>query len=256
VQHPLQILGLTLLAAIVVVGAVAAIKSAAPPVNTGSVASPSFSLSGGDDQVGGLFIGDSDAAGIGLSTGAAGSFACRTAVLLNWSCTLDAEGGTGYVANGHTVDSTYGPYASRLAHDAAQAPTYVVITGGRSDPGGAATDSAAGAYVRAAATAFPSAKLIVVGPFLPQAGSTVNLRHLRDALERSAAAVNATFIDALAADWAMPADDYASNGVDLTTDGQALLAKKLADAIETAFPTASLEPSASALTSPATPSAS
>jgi lysophospholipase L1-like esterase len=247
VQHPLQIIGLVLLAAVVGVAAVVTLKSSTP-VPSGAVATPSFSLSTGGDQPGVLFIGDSDAAGIGLTTGTAGAFACRAASILGWGCTLDAEAGTGYVANGLTHDATFGTYMSRLQNDVAQyLPNYIVITGGRDDPGGTATETAAKAYVVAVSQAFPDAKLIVFGPFWNGPDIPGRLRSLSAALKSAASAVNATFIDPLSAGWATPSKDLAANGVDLSGAGQALLAEHVADAIQATLPTDSASPSSESL---------
>jgi hypothetical protein len=234
IDHPWQVLSILVMAAAVGVGSYLVLNSSNPIV---AEPSTSFHLSQATDHPGALFIGDTDAAAISPSDGADASastlngYACETANLLGWTCLLDSEAGTGYVADGQAISSSNAPYASRLAIDSSiYIPQYVVITGGGNDPAGTPTATAAASYVKAAHAAFPSATLLVVAPFAVT-GTAPNAS-LIAALRSASVTAGAMFIAPFAP---LPAEDLDA-GKTLTPDGQTYLAKLLAAAIKAKLP--------------------
>jgi lysophospholipase L1-like esterase len=177
-----------------------------------------------------LFIGDDYAtAGGGITN----TYARITAKSMGWVLLMDAQAGTGFVANGQQQSSGNGPYFSRLNRDKAVfRPDYVVVTGGRND----GTESsgrvvrAATSYLRSVRQAFPDARLVIVAPFWVDSQPPSTLLALRDAERGLAPSLHAAFIDPLSQGWITnnsQSQYIAGNRVDPTVDGHNYLARQL-----------------------------
>ena len=112
-----------------------------------------------------LWVGDSYTAGAAgvVQSGTYASLACAD---LGWICKFDAQGGTGYVADGHVNSSSYSSYQGRLASIRERFATdYVIVTGGRNDANLPGVGQAVDRYYRDLRVAFPKAKIIALEPF-------------------------------------------------------------------------------------------
>ncbi|SSC24193.1 SGNH hydrolase-type esterase, partial [Klenkia terrae] len=113
-----------------------------------------------------LFIGDSYTAGAGASSPAQ-AWSCRAAALLDWTCNLDAQGGTGFVADGRSNTPSFSPLPDRLQSSAQRyLADVVVIDAGRNDRATPAEDvvAVAAAYLAEVRARWPEATLVVVLP--------------------------------------------------------------------------------------------
>jgi lysophospholipase L1-like esterase len=207
---------------------------------------PPFSAApgGGDTTVGlpgrasALFVGDDFAAGIGTS-GPEEAYACLTAELMDWVCNLDAQRGTGYLADGAADDPTSGPFEQRLDDSADRyLADVVIVDGGRNDASRSPDQvaAAADAYLARVRAYWPEAVLVVLTPaFLDSTRATVPFgEELTDLLAPIVAAHGGTLIDPIAADWVSP--DLApslisADGVHPNPDGHEYLAEWLAEAL-------------------------
>jgi lysophospholipase L1-like esterase len=191
-------------------------------------------------QVTALVVGDSYLAGaIGVTQQR--TFGPLTCTALGWLCQYDAQGGTGYAADGHDNDSAFRPYGIRLATDQANdaTPDVVVITGGRNDAAEADGATSAKAYLAAVRKAYPTAALVVVAPFWDDSKPPPALLALRDVLKVQASRNRAAFIDPLGAEWITDANAptyIGSDGTHPTAAGHAFLAQKLSSALREVRP--------------------
>lgn len=181
-----------------------------------------------------LMVGDSFAEGTGATVG--GGFAPQVCSQMGWTCNVEAEGGTGFVNNGHTgegADPTKASYGARLQADKGRYLADVaIVTGGRNDlsvPGDPVT--AATEYLHALHAAYPQAKLVVVAPFWNDADPPAQLLNMRDAEKSTAAELGATFIDPLADGWTLRPDQLVADGVHPNQAGHDELARRLVAAL-------------------------
>lgn len=177
-----------------------------------------------------LWIGDSYTAGTG-ATDQAHAESCLTATAMAWTCDLDAEGGTGYIANGHTNSPTFQPLMKRLAADKANyvGESVIVVDAGRNDPSTSATTNAARKYLTALRSDFPRARLVLIDPYFMT--STAAPNPALDALYKArAATLHAVVIDPLAEGWinAASAKLTISDHVHPDPSGHQYLARHLA----------------------------
>jgi lysophospholipase L1-like esterase len=177
-----------------------------------------------------LFIGDDyTAAGAGIKN----TCSRLTAKAMGWVYLVDAQAGTGFVADGQQRSSAYGPYFSRLDRDKAVfRPDYVVVTGGRNDADESASRVVAAAtdYLRAVRRAFPGSRLVIVAPFWVDSGPPSTLLALRDAERALAPSLHAAFVDPLGGAWITNGTQsryIAGDRVDPTVEGHVYLARQL-----------------------------
>jgi hypothetical protein len=121
---------------------------------------------------------------------------CRS---LAWTCTVDAEAGSGYVAgtSGTGQKTVVRPLQTRLpAHRAATTAAIVVVDAGRFDTAvaGPQFESAASRYVAALRTAYPKARIALVVPSSPDA-SRPEFRRIGGVLREVAATQGAVVVD-------------------------------------------------------------
>lgn len=178
-----------------------------------------------------LFVGDSYTAG-GGTVGAPFTFADLTCDRLGWSCYKDAQGGTGYTADGKVNDPAYTPYAGRLKRTRATVrPDLVIVSGGRNDVGASGEAAAVARYLSAARAAFPSARIIVLSPFWNDDRPPQVLRDVHTATRDGAARVAATWIDTTG--WLDPSM-MGPDDVHPTAAGHEQLARRLIIAVRAA----------------------
>lgn len=190
-----------------------------------------------------LWIGDSYTAGAGATSSATGE-ALMTTRVLGWLPALDAEGGTGFVANGHANSLTYEPVPDRLRHDKRKfspPPAVVVIDAGRNDvayPEGRVRRAVV-SYFRALARAFPKSAIVVIAPFVMRSKPT-DYRGLRCLLDSEADLHDWAFVDPLGEGWInkKSAKLVVGDGVHPNQEGYDYIVKHLAPAIRTALATA------------------
>lgn len=181
-----------------------------------------------------LFVGDDFAAGVGAQGGDAG-YACLAARQMNWLCNLDAQAGTGYVANGAGNSPDFRAFADRLASDRERyLADVIVVDGGRADSDVPVDTVAAAAasYLSALRAAWPDAVLVVLVPF--RMGVTprdypfgVALGNLLREVVRP---YNGVVIDGLAEQWVPPERAPSllySDGIHPNEAGHAHLAMRL-----------------------------
>lgn len=210
-----------------VVLAVQAVRVGTDDARAGAGSTPSAGPAGAPTA---LFIGDDyTAAGAGIKD----TFARLTARSMGWVYLVDAQGGTGFVANGQQRSSAHGPYFSRLDRDKAVfRPDYVIVSGGRNDgaESPARVVAAATEYLRSVRKAFPDARLVIVAPFWVDSRPPSTLLALRDAERALAGSLHAAFIDPLNGRWVTndtQARYIAGNRVDPTPEGHAYLSRQL-----------------------------
>ncbi len=199
-----------------------------PPASKGAT-----HLRGSREPTVALFIGDS------YSAGAAGvlptqTFPCLTAEKLGWACNLDAQGGTGYVANGHENSHAFTRYSGRLKQTRALfTADVIIVSGGRNDMGKPADERRASlAYFRAVTRAYPHSRLVVLSPFWVNDGTPpAQVQSLRQRILESSKAVGATYI--VTDGWLRP-KDIGKDGVHPTVAGHRHLAAELAAALRRA----------------------
>lgn len=147
------------------------------------------------------FLGDSYTFGYG-SNSPKTALPREIAQKLDWRADVDGVGDTGYITTSAKGGDTFVDRASKIPSDA----DYVVVMGGVNDAKN--YDANPDAFAAAVDTTFdkiksaaPETKLIVVGPFWPYDPSAPGAVAMNDAVDKSAAAHDATFIDALKAGW-------------------------------------------------------
>ncbi|MFG1927805.1 SGNH/GDSL hydrolase family protein [Cryptosporangium sp. NPDC048952] len=186
-----------------------------------------------------LFIGDSYTAGhIGVK--GSQTFARLAADQMGWICNIDAEGGTGYLADGRENSTDFAPYIKRLARTRSQyLADYIVVSGGRNDLEVAGFESnfatAASRYLRALHEAFPDAKMFLLAPFWQNDNPPEALRQERAVIEAIAANVGATFINT--STWLNP-KMISGDGIHPSLGGH----RELADEMVSALRSRGLEP--------------
>jgi hypothetical protein len=171
-----------------------------------------------------VFVGDDYTAGTeGLLS--ADTFAALTCERLRWVCNVDAESGTGYVSNGHTIKVTHSPYLDRLPYTArTYAADVVVVSGGRNDGATGRGQQAIGAYLRAVRRAFPQAKVVALGPFWDNADPPLWLTRQRGWVQDAAESSGACYVDTDG--WLKPTL-IAEGTIQPTADGQSAIAARL-----------------------------
>ena len=175
--------------------------------------------------------------GDGYSTGStaggmgAAGWPARVAEEVGGELRLNAVSMSGYSAVG-----TNGQDFSDIA-SASPVPDadVTIVFGSRNDLGATAAAVGAGATetFQSIRSAAPYTRLLVVGPSWSSAEIPADLYALRDAVQRAAAAADATFVDPLAEGWFQdPAGLIAADGISPTDQGHAFLATRIATVTE------------------------
>lgn len=182
-----------------------------------------------------LWIGDSYTAGYHGGGWKHGE-ACVAAEAMDWQCAVDAQGGTGFLADGRTpknkavaasvgdMVSTFTALPARLAADKKRypSPSYVVIDAGRNDIDSTALRVAVLGYLDAVHEQWPRAKLVVIQPYFITASGEALGDAFAEFYRHAAEVVGATVIDPALEDWSQPAklgDLLSDDGVHPTGKG-------------------------------------
>jgi lysophospholipase L1-like esterase len=152
-----------------------------------------------------LFAGDSFTAGAGVQEDGDSypELIARTAGLHLF---LDAQGGTGFLADGkNTGNGVTSRMIDRLHDDFERFATVdvLVVDAGRNDLGHP-IDTLAGAisaYLSAARKYWPNARIIVIFPSFVSSGPFDGYRELLNAIKRSLAQVNGQLVNPVAEEW-------------------------------------------------------
>ncbi len=191
---------------------------------------------GPSQQLSALFVGDGYAAGAGAASRAE-AWSCLTARSMGWICNLDAQEGTGFLADGRQHNASYAPLLSRLSDTRARyLADVVIVDAGRwdADADTVALTDAMVAYLRAVRAAWPKAELVAIEPYRMDSPEPVldevETQALRDELKR----LNGAAIDPIGAGWIDPAVTgrlTAANGVQPNTAGHEYIAKHVTAAL-------------------------
>lgn len=180
-----------------------------------------------------LWLGDSYTYGVGAG-GPGDGEACLTAAKLHWVCKLDAEGGTGFVADGHENSKSHRPLGDRLEQTATKyAPNVVVIDAGRNDFGASRSSlrTATEAYFKRVHQAWPDARLVVVAPYLLGHSESPDGAWFTTFEKGLADEYGGVFIDPVADGWASKKGLTISDHVHPSPEGHAWIAEHLAKSL-------------------------
>jgi len=178
-----------------------------------------------------LFVGDSYAHG-DAAAGPRSSFPTLTAQAMGWACSLDAEGSTGYLANGHLISKEFAPYAGRLAADKRKyRADYVIVSGGRNDVGRPGFARAVNTYLRAVKRTYPRARLIVLEPMWHDADPPAEMLEKKSTVRSIARSLGAVVIGT---DGWLTEDYLADDGIHPSVTGQKRIAEHLVRALKAA----------------------
>lgn len=189
-----------------------------------------------------LFVGDSFTAGTGAST-AAGAWSCLAASALDWVCNRDAQGGTGFVADGRANTATFAPLPDRLTRTAERnLADVVVVDAGRNDMAYPAAEvvPVMAEYVAAVRSQWPDAALVLVVPaYLGQTADPADTwrPEVTATMRELAVRHDALVVDPVAEQWFTGQDVGGlldADGVHPDDDGHALLADRFVAAVEAA----------------------
>lgn len=182
-----------------------------------------------------LWFGDSFTAGTGARS-SGGAESCLTATALGYVCALDAEGGTGYLADGSVNSKTYSPLGKRLEATARQyqRPDLIVIDAGRNDDQFPVADvkAAASRYYDAMEKAYPGKPVVLIAPYFM--GSRPDaFTELRSWMRDQAKARDWVFVDPIAEGWAQQWKGLViEDGVHPSPAGHKAIAAKVSAALE------------------------
>jgi lysophospholipase L1-like esterase len=147
-----------------------------------------------------LWLGDSFVNGDGAD---GMNYPSLLAPRLGWVVNRDAQGGSGFVADGRRANPSYTRLIDRLDSDTKRyTADLVIIDAGRNDNAvpAAKLNRAIRKYLRAVHTAYPNARIAVVLPtFLTPANP--DLLRIGESLKRLAAPYDAVIIDPVGGKW-------------------------------------------------------
>jgi lysophospholipase L1-like esterase len=201
VVRSVRLLIVTLLA----IGAGALVYLAAQPKTPPAYQAATFRVTANNQaptQPSSLWIGDSYTAGTGAADPQHAE-SCLTSAAMGWVCNLDAEGGTGFVDNGHVNSKTFEPVGKRLPNDKASFLADVVILDvGRDDTfyPEAQVNAAMDKEFAGIHADWPKAKLVVIAPFL-MTSSGPDDPALTAQLHADAVKYHAIWIDPITEGW-------------------------------------------------------
>jgi lysophospholipase L1-like esterase len=199
------------------------------PAQAGTIpaAAPAATATATSSKKVAAFIGDAVVQG-----NSSGSLAAGVAGALGWQAVNLGRGGTGYVTSAGTAKCGLdycAPFPMMAADAIAAKPDVVVVSGG---PGDGTTDvsTAAGMLFTQLHKALPKAKVIVVAPMAGSGAVPASLTALRSQVKAAARTAGVSYID-IGSPLAGHPELVASDGVHLTKDGYAAVAKLVAQAI-------------------------
>lgn len=224
-NHRFQVIGVVVLA--VLVGALVAVAVAPePPLSS---ARSGYVPAVEDSRPSALFVGDSFAAGTGAPS-RDDAHSCLTAVAMGWICNLDAQAGTGFIADGSNVDDTYERLIDRLpAVKKKYLADIVIIDAGRNDR--RAPDERLRAsitdYLDAVRAAWPKAQIVVIEPYFLNDPEPVLSSPVREHLAAETERVGGHLIDPFKEGWVLRDAD----SKDLDVESHRQIAQRLVAAL-------------------------
>jgi lysophospholipase L1-like esterase len=198
------------------------VASTQPPVFAAPTTRPSV-----------LFIGDSFTAGATIQEERA--YPALIARRELWDLHVDAQGGTGFIADGYaTGNGDTSRLIDRLAADAHRYPRVdlVIIDAGRNDlshPVGQLT-AAMSQYLSAIRRQWPEAKIVTLVPSYVSPGAYESYPALIETLAAAASAVGGVLIDPVAEGWYDAVDTasmLSADGVHPNTKGSAYIGARI-----------------------------
>lgn len=218
-----------LLAIVVVV----AVLAAGAVWKLGVIPEKKAECTGGGTAATVAWIGDSYPAGQGV--GADNGYACLVGEELDWRVVLDAQGSTGFIADGHRRSLWFEALPERLNSTAAAAndAELVVVDAGRNDYRASPEEltSAVDTYLARVAQIWPEARVVVVLPWLV-ATEPGQPDWLPDAVRQAAVDAGVEVIDPEALGWADEVRDQTTeDGIHPSEQAQHALAERFAEAL-------------------------
>ncbi len=154
-----------------------------------------------DSRLVSVWVGDSYTSGSGAASPYE-TWPALTAYAMNWIFTVDGEGGSGFINDGHSNDLAFQPLAGRFAQTAEEnLADVVLVDAGRNDPDTRATVSAARKYLNRVHRAWPQAKVVLIAPYYLTQDVKVN-PSLREFYKARAKRSDTYLIDPVAEGWA------------------------------------------------------
>ncbi|MBJ7289896.1 MAG: SGNH/GDSL hydrolase family protein [Williamsia sp.] len=179
------------------------------------------------------FLGDSYTAGA-KAGGLSKSFPRDVCRAKTARCVINGQDGTGFISTGNTLDgvSAYGDRILKLSDRGnGDKPSLIVVQGGLSDPGTAAVRTAASRVFAALKTAYPNARVLVVGPVQPRAFDPAVVTANRIAMRAAAADAGLRFLDPIGERWIQDRAMFDADGKHLTASGYQVFADQIVLAI-------------------------
>lgn len=223
----LQALAVAVLAAVVATLVVLAVS---PGPSTSAAPESTPVLDEGEPSA--LFVGDSFAAGTGAPS-RDDAHSCLAAVTMGWICNLDAQAGTGFIADGHNNDDTYARLIDRLpATKDKYLADIIIVDAGRNDRRVPSDQlkAAITTYLDALRRAWPKAELVVIEPYFLNNSEPVLPQPVRDHLRAETKRLGGHLIDPYKEGWVLPG----SESKDLDAETHREIAQRLVAALRSA----------------------
>jgi lysophospholipase L1-like esterase len=154
-----------------------------------------------------IWIGDSFTAGTGADNATQG-YETLVSREFAWVDHTSAQGGTGYVANGHNIDRGFQAIPKRLAavFEAYTAPDVLIFDAGRNDRYASLSETAQGATtsIERVHQQWPDTKIVVIAPFLMQEGGQPLGEEFVAFLRTETTKVGGLLIDPVSEGWIKP----------------------------------------------------
>jgi lysophospholipase L1-like esterase len=181
-----------------------------------------------------LWVGDSFTLGVG-ATDPGYSYAVQTSIAMGWTEAIDAQSGTGFVADGKNNAKENVPVPARLERFTGN-PQYVIVDAGRNDWNQdfkQATAPAVKGYLDAVKAKWPAAKLILIVPF--NVASTKATPDFVNLFAEESQRLGATVVNPIAEGWLNKdtmADKIYSDNVHPNRAGHKYIAEHLAESFK------------------------
>lgn len=193
-----------------------------------------------------VFLGDSWGEGTG-SDRKGGGLADQVAAAQGWRLVNASQGGTGYVTDGPAQYPDRAPLLDRVADVVGQAPDVVVVAAGINDANrnypSEKIRAAVDATLTGLRTGLPKARVIVVGPFSPNADPTKSLGEVDRVVADVVTGMGLPFVSPLQDEWITGTSNgtvlgnrqrfIGPDGAHPTQAGHDYLAKKISEFLAT-----------------------
>jgi lysophospholipase L1-like esterase len=186
------------------------------------------------DKPAALFVGDSFTEGTGATDGQHG-YACLAATRMGWHCTLDAQGGTGFINDGSSNSLNFSPFIDRISDDRRKFyADIVIVDGGRNDRGFPvqAVIEAARAYLHEVRRLWHDVPIVVIAPTYLWSTTSNDpfAAQMSRALRSAVQGIHGYLIDPIADGWVSPGQAEHlvwTDGLHPNAEGHRVLAEAL-----------------------------